>query len=123
MDDFGFQERGDRKKEADEFGFMPRNSQPKKEAPIKSGIRTAYQPVAGYLKKFTYPMDLLQIGGEGYALDPEEIEHLRKIYEREGLPFDEDEYRKQVKEASKYFPTQGNIEREIEEKTGLPLEA
>ena len=122
-DDFGFQPRGNRQQEADEYGFMPRGQPPKKESAIKSAVRTAYQPLGGIARRATYPMDLLHIGGAGYALDPEEIEHLRKIYEREGIPFDEDEYRRQVEQASQYFPTQGNIEREVEERTGIPLEA
>lgn len=122
-DDFGFRSRSINKPESDQFGFMERSHAHKKEDVLKSGARTAYQPVGGFLKKFTYPLDLLEMGGKGYALDPDEIEHLRKIYEREGIPFDEEEYRNQVEQASQYFPTQGNIEREIEEQTGIPLEA
>lgn len=89
----------------------------------KSSLRTAYQIPSGIAQSKTYPLDLLQMAGVGHALDPEEIEHLRKIHEREGIPFNEEKYREQVQQAGEYFPTQGNIERILEEKTGAPLQA
>lgn len=104
---------------------LPSSMRPKqpKESKGKSALRTGYQPISGYLKKFTYPADILQMAGIGEALDPEFIEDLRRIHEREGIPFDEAKYREKVAEAAKAFPTQSNIERSVEEKTGLPLEA
>lgn len=89
----------------------------------KSAARTAYQIPSGIAQTKTYPLDLLQMAGQGHALDPDEIEHLRKIHEREGIPFDEEKYKEGVQQASEYFPTQGNIERIIEEQTGAPLTA
>lgn len=94
-----------------------------KESFGKAALRTAYQIPSGVAQAKTYPLDLLQMAGVGHALDEEEIEHLRKIYEREKIPFDEDEYRQQVQNAADYFPTQGNAERIIEEETGAPLTA
>lgn len=94
-----------------------------KESLLKSSLRTAYQPISGYLKRYSYIADLLQASGVGEALDPEFIEHLRNIHEREGIPFDESKYRQKVAEAAEAFPTQSNIEKALEERTGLPLQA
>src|SRR5579864_2869489 len=88
---------------------------------LKSSARTAYQIPSGIAQTRTFPLDLLQMAGLGHAIDPEEIEHLRKIHEREGIPFDEEKYLQGVQQASETFPTQGNIERMIEEETGAPL--
>ncbi len=88
----------------------------------KSSLRTAYQIPSGIAQAATYPADILQMMGTSEALDPEFLEHLRGIHEREGIPFDEDEYLQQVQNASSYFPTQGNIERIVEEETGAPLQ-
>ena len=94
-----------------------------KESLGKNLVRTAYQPLSGFLKKYTWPADVIQMAGVGEALDPEFIEHLKKIHEREGIPFDEEEYVDKVAQAAGAFPTQTNIERGIEEKTGIPLQA
>lgn len=97
-----------------------RRKQPK-DSFLKSTARTAYQIPSAIAQTRSFPLDLLQMAGLGHAIDPEEIEHLRKIYEREGIPFDEEKYLKGVQEASESFPTQGNLERTIEERTGAPL--
>lgn len=99
-----------------------RRKEPKESLP-KTIARSVYQPISGYLKRFTYPADILQLAGIGEALDPEFIERLREIHEKEGLSFDENKYKEKVAEAARAFPTQSNIERAVEEKTGLPLEA
>ena len=65
---------------------------------------------------------LWQLLATGEALDPEEIEHIKKISEREGIPFDENAYRKAAQTALGGVPTVSNIASKIEEKTGLPLE-
>src|SRR5574338_518083 len=85
--------------------------------------RTLYQFPAGLAKRFTYPLDLLNMMSYGSAVDPEAIEDIRRASERYGIPFDEEEYLHQAAELSRYFPTQSNIERGIESTTGLPLEA
>ncbi len=90
----------------------------------KSSARTALQIPQG-IAEATGPgiaTGLMHMMGVGEALDPEEIEHIRMVSEREGIPFDEEKYREAANQAGKYFPTVSNIGREIEERTGLPLE-
>eukprot|EP00919_Chromeraceae_sp_WS-2016_P055012 GHVR01130790.1.p1 GENE.GHVR01130790.1~~GHVR01130790.1.p1 ORF type:complete len:568 (+),score=88.33 GHVR01130790.1:1144-2847(+) len=94
-----------------------------KDSTIKSWLRTLYQIPSGLMKKFSYPLDLMQMMGIGAAMDPEEIDQIRKVSERAGIPFDEDKYMQAVQNAAASFPTQGNIEGFIEEKTGAPLSA
>jgi hypothetical protein len=65
----------------------------------------------------------LQLLGMGEVYDPEEIEHIKAISEREGIPFDEEAYLESAQNALQYFPTVSNIARIIEEQTGIPLEA
>jgi len=65
---------------------------------------------------------LWQLLGQGEVLDPEEIEHIKAISEREGIPFDEEAYMEAAQNALAYLPTVSNIARGIEEQTGLPLE-
>ena len=89
---------------------------------FKSIARWLYQIPAGVMQAATYPMDLWNLIGTGLSLDPGEIEHLRKVSEREGIPFDENKYMEAVQKAYETFPTQSNIERFIEEKTGAPFE-
>lgn len=94
------------------------------ESGIKSTFRWLMQPVQGFLA--TTPPGIAasfwQLLGNGEAFDPEEIERLKNISEREGVPFDEDKYLEAAETALKYVPSVSNIGREIEEKTGLPLE-
>jgi len=66
---------------------------------------------------------LWQLLGQGEVLDPEEIEHIKAISEREGIPFDEEKYMEAAQNALGSVPTVSNIARGIEERTGLPLEA
>ncbi len=89
----------------------------------KSVVRSLYQIPSGIGQAFTYPMDLIQLLGVADASDPEEIDRLKMISEREGIPFDEEKYFSALHKASQMFPTQGNIERIIEEETGAPLTA
>ncbi len=87
----------------------------------KSLARTLYQIPSGIGQGFTYPLDIASMMGTSESLDPEEIEHIKKISEREGIPFDEEKYMEAVQGAQEAFPTQSNIEKVIEEKTGAPL--
>lgn len=94
-----------------------------KESTLKSWLRTAAQVPLGVGQALTYPIDIFQMIGRGIALDPEEIDHIRMIHERElGTPFDEEKYRQAVESVAGTVPTQSNLERLIEEKTGLPLQ-
>ena len=103
--------------------FQPIQKKEKEEGMWKSLARTAYQIPSGIAQAVTYPMDLIQMMGIGEAIDPEEIERLEEISKREGVPFDKEKYLQSAQEAAETFPTQSNIERGIEAKTGLPLTA
>ncbi len=92
-----------------------------KESTLKSWVRSFLQVPAGMAQAITYPLDLMQHMGLGAALDPEEIEHIKKISEREGIPFDEEKYIESAYRAAESFPTQSNIERLLEDKTGIPF--
>lgn len=87
----------------------------------KNLLRTLFQIPSGIAQGVTYPLDLLQMFGLGEGLDEEDIERLEKISERENIPFNRDEFLQNVYNASEAIPTQGNIERSVEERTGIPL--
>lgn len=91
----------------------------------KSAIRTGYQPISGFLNTTTpgIAANFWHLLATGEAFDPEEIDRIEAIAQREGVPFDRDKYTEAAKTALSYIPTLGNIERGIEEKTGAPLEA
>ncbi len=86
-------------------------------------LRYLSQPLTGWAQGFTYPLDLLKMLGEADIYDPEDLERLERISEREGIPFDKEAYYRAAEEASNLFPNQSNLERIIEEQTGYPLEA
>ncbi len=100
------------------------SKKPDEENALKSTFRALMQPVQGYLET-TKPGiigSFWELIGSGEALDPEEIEHIRSISEREGIPFDEEKYKQAAETALKYVPNIKNIAREIESKTDIPLE-
>lgn len=66
--------------------------------------------------------NFMNILGTGSALDPEEIDQIRRISEQQGIPFDEEAYLESIQKASSMFPTPSNLARIAEEATGLPLE-
>jgi hypothetical protein len=91
---------------------------------VKSGFRSVLQYPQALLEStaagvFTGLSHLL---GAGEVNDPEEIERIRAISEREGVPFDEEKYLQSGQNALNYFPTVRNVGREIEKATGIPLE-
>lgn len=90
----------------------------------KSAFRTALQIPQGIAEGTAggIATGLWSLLGQGAVLDPEEIDRIRDISEREGIPFDEEAYMQAAEQALKYIPTVANIGREIEEKTDLPLE-
>lgn len=92
-----------------------------KEGKLKSIARFIYQIPSGAMQAISWPLDILNLIGTGEALDPEEIEQIEKVSQRAGIPFDREKYLKAVQTASSTFPTQSNVERMIEEKTGAPL--
>lgn len=101
--------------------FWDQYREESQDSTLQSIGRWTAQPILGAAQKFTYPIDLLQMIGIGSAIDPEEIDQIRRISEQQGIPFDEEQYLREAQQAASMFPTQGNIERFIEEKTGLPL--
>jgi hypothetical protein len=94
-----------------------------KESKLRSFLRTVMQAPLGLAKRYTFPLDLMQMMGTGAALDPEEIDQIRKISLRAGIPFDEEKYLQAVQNAQASFPTQGNVESLLEQQTGAPLKA
>jgi hypothetical protein len=92
------------------------------EAPVaedsnyKSALRSALQIPLGYLKKFTYPADLLKSAVQGGA-----EQTLRDLSENDP-ELNTKIAREQIENNLQYFPTQGLAEQLIEEKTGIPLQ-
>lgn len=90
----------------------------------KSAFRTVSQIPQGIAS--TTPPGLLaglwELLATGDVYDPEEIENLRMISEREGIPFDEEAYYTAAQSALSGIPTVSNISKEIEANTGIPLE-
>ena len=104
----------------------------KGESFLKSGSRTLLQPALGYAKKFTWPADIFQMIGQGEALAEfnelqERIPELQKKFPQapwenfQGL--DPEKYMEAIQASSSLVPTQGNVEKWIEESTGIPLQA
>ena len=94
-----------------------------KESWGKSLVRTLAQIPKGISQALTYPADILNMIATGSALDAGDLQDLRWAAEREGVPFDEEAYVEAVGRIHDHFPTVGNISREVESATGLPLEA
>lgn len=90
----------------------------------KSALRTALQVPQGLAEgtPLGVAASTWQLLGMGEVNDPEELDRLKAISEREGIPFDEEAYAQAGEEALKYVPTVSNVAREIESKTGVPLE-
>jgi len=101
----------------------------------KAILRWLYQPVAGALQMFKIPLALsaVQAVGTGEALaELDELEeripelikkHPEAPWENFNAETFREDYTKALEGAVDYFPTLGNLEREIEERTGAPLQA
>lgn len=87
----------------------------------KSLLRTLMQIPRGAAQATAWPLDVLNMIATGAAFDPGDMEDLRRISEREGIPFDEERYLKGVQEASELFPTISNISAGAE-RQGIPME-
>jgi hypothetical protein len=88
---------------------------PEGEKGAKSLLRTFLQPVLGYAKRYTYPLDLFKLASEGAS---------RNVLAE--LAEEEPELRGGVAEQARqksmgYLPTQELAEELIEEKSGVPL--
>lgn len=79
------------------------------------------QPALGAAAAFTWPLDILKLGMVGEALT--DIDELEESFKKEGKPFDRSKYLQTVAEQSEFIPTQDFLERAIEDKTGISLEA
>src|SRR5512135_2141447 len=105
------------------FEYLAAKTPEPKESFGKSALRYAAQIPLG-LSQISTPgiiSNVMQLLGTGSALDPEEIDQIRRISEQQGIPFDEEAYLQSVQKASEMFPTPSNIARVAEEETGLPL--
>src|SRR6187402_3239327 len=82
----------------------------------KSALRTALQVPQGVAEATTYGLTtgFQHLLGLGEVYDPEEIEHIKKISEREGIPFDEEKYMQAAQDALGSVPTVSNIASSIE---------
>ena len=91
----------------------------------QQALRTGANVGVGRLEATPYGIatNLINLIGAGEAFDPLEIERIKEISEREGVPFDEEKYLQAAKAATEYFPTPGNLANVAEDVTGLPLKA
>lgn len=134
--DYGFVDFDSVKTKGDEFGFVSfQSTEPpdsvKEEPWYKEAIRKAYQPLSGIINATPIPLalDVMSMTAQGESLN--ELEELKERYPelKEKFPFanwpkdglDEEKYMEALRNATETFPTQRNIERGIEETTGLPL--
>lgn len=94
---------------------------------IVRGISSAVQGgTTGYLmRKAPVASAISQLSqlGAHEAIDPQEIDWLKAISEREGVPFNEEKYREAAGNAMKYSPTPSGIANIAEAASGLPLES
>ena len=104
--------------------LKPKEIPQEEEGAGKTALRYAAQVPLGLAQVSTPGIisNLMHLMGTGAALDPEEIDQIRRISEQQGIPFDEEAYHESVQRASDMFPTPSNLARMAEEKTGLPLE-
>lgn len=116
-DDFGFVKFGDPIKET-------HDQKEKDESSLRSYTRGLLQIPQGIAEGSSYGIltGLWSLIASGEINDPEEIEHIRKISEREGIPFDEEKYTQAGKSALKTIPTVSNIANAIEDEYDIHLE-
>jgi len=101
---------------------------PEEEGTLISSVRTALQAPLGYAKKFTWPADLAKFIGQTESLQEieeyiQQLPELRKTFPQMEFPeLDIEKYQQSFERSGKYFPTQENIERIVEESTGAPLQ-
>lgn len=130
MNDFGFKSFNDIKTPNDDSGFISfygkqnKKEPESKESNISSAFRYAAQIPLGLAQVSTPGIlsNLMHMIAMGDINDPEEIDRIREIAKREGVPFDEESFKKAGENALSYFPTVSNLARIGEENTGLPLQ-
>ncbi len=122
------------KQSGKKYNFIPDNApspQEKEEEDFITNLaRKGYQFVSGTMNATTIPllMDALNMISTGAAYGgyeelEESLPRIKEMFPWMDLPekIDRERYMQGVQEASEQFPTQRNIERGIESKTGLPL--
>lgn len=106
------------------------STKPPQESTGKKIARGAFQIPLGYTQKYTYPADIAEMGAKGAAMqaaqDLSESDWINKLsaerYGHSFIPIDKQQVQEEATGAiGKYFPSQSNVERIIEESTGLPL--
>ena len=114
------------------FDWSKFEKAPPKESTLMSTARSIYQPISGYAQATTWPADIVKMIGQGEAIGElgdleERIPELQKQFPQAPWQnykdIDKEQYMQNVQTAGEYFPTQSNIERGIENITGLPLTA
>jgi hypothetical protein len=103
----------------DAFDRMPDSGQ----SPGEYASRLAGSAATGYASGTPYGLltNFINLLAMGDVNDPEEMERIKAISEREGIPFDEEKYREAGQQALGSFPTPSNIARMAEEATGAPI--
>jgi hypothetical protein len=119
----------------DEFGFQPFDTDlgqdevdadlEQDEEPQESfGQRIASNPVTqallGLAKGVTYPLDLIKMFTTGEGLS--DLDELEETFQKEGIPFDRNDYINKVFQLGEHFPTQQLAEDKFKEHTGINLE-
>ena len=114
------------------FDWSKFEKAPPKESTLMSTARSIYQPISGYAQATTWPADIVKMIGQGEAIGElgdleERIPELQKQFPQAPWQnykdIDKEQYMQNVQTAGEYLPTQSNIERGIENITGLPLTA
>lgn len=98
------------------------------ESTAKSTLRSAAQVPLGYAAKYTFPADIASLATQGATRgafeEGEAMEDARRLSPQDFHPqITEEEKQKYIGQVAENFPTQRNLERIIEEKTGLPLQS
>ena len=90
--------------------------------------RTALQAPLGAASLVTYPGDIMSAAAQGATLgafeESDAMEEARRLFPDEFHPqIPREEQALYAEEVGRYMPTQSNLERVLEETTGLPLQA
>lgn len=114
----------------DQFDPIRREDSPaERESNLKYAIRTALQAPLGFAKSITWPMDIVKLIGTTESQQELEdwetnLDTLKKTFPQMKFPekIDREKFIQAIQSASEMVPTQENVERVIEEKTGIPLQ-
>lgn len=109
------------------YWVLQEDEQPE-DSTAKSVARTALQAPLGAASMVTYPADILAAAAQGATLgafeESDAMEEARRLFPGEFHPqIPREEQALYAEEVGQYMPTQSNLERVLEETTGLPLQA